>query len=268
MAKPYSTSHIGSVASEFTDLRLSGAVREALVGVVMAELDRLVPQLEAATIEAEPERKTLADPDRTRLGYSRTRELMLDRIDSLDSVGSAAVQRAIEELESTLSSVVRQAGELAENQRLGTIKPRHLDAVLAARNHGVEIPGDESTSQMENETEPEKDELSDAIGSGQVLTPNVLRKMARSFAGMPVTDAALEELLLLYYDVAEDTEHRLRTSFTSDNPEPFIEKIGQMKDLMRLGWMRRMLKRSGEYARERGYKRVDIEQVVNLDPFA
>jgi hypothetical protein len=37
---------------------------------------------------------------------------------------------------------------------------------------------------------------------------------------------------------------------------------------MRLGWMRRMLKRSGEIALERGYKRVDIEQVVNLDPFA
>jgi hypothetical protein len=53
----------------------------------------------------------------------------------------------------------------------------------------------------------------------------------------------------------------------AENPEPFVNHLSKLQDLMRLGWMRRMLKRSGEIALERGYKRVDIEQVVNLDPF-
>ncbi len=110
--------------------------------------------------------------------------------------------------------------------------------------------------------------IAEALGGGQVLTPQTLRQMAKQFAGMPVTNEALEELLLLYYDVVEETEYALRTGITAENPEPFVDHLSKLQDLMRLGWMRRMLKRSGEIALERGYKRVDIEQVVNLDPFA
>ncbi len=267
MAKPYSASHIGAVAQSFTDMRLSGAVKQQLVYYLIQELDQLVPELETATILAEPDRKTLGDPDRTRLGYSRTRELMLDRIEKIDSVGSAAVQRAVEELERSLKKVVRKSSEYAEKDRVGTIKPRHLEQVLRTQNI-PQVGGEVNESETQHSISVvEEDGLSEAMGEGQVLTPQTLRRMAKSFAGMPVTDEALEELMLLYYDVVEETEHSLRTSFVSDNPEPFIEKIGQMQDLMRLGWMRRMLKRSAAYATDSGYKRIDIEQVVNLDPF-
>jgi hypothetical protein len=40
-----------------------------------------------------------------------------------------------------------------------------------------------------------------------------------------------------------------------------------MRTLMSLGWMRSMLVRAATTARERGYKRIDIEQIVNVDPF-
>ena len=49
-AKPYSPSHIAAVAGGFTELRLSGAVKAMLVEALCAELDRLVPQMEAATL--------------------------------------------------------------------------------------------------------------------------------------------------------------------------------------------------------------------------
>ena len=51
------------------------------------------------------------------------------------------------------------------------------------------------------------------------------------------------------------------------NPVQFIEAIGRMKTLMSLGWMRAMLSKAAESARERGYKRIDVEQIVNIDPF-
>ena len=92
-AKPYSPSHIGAVAGGFTELRLSGAVKTMLVEALCAELDRLVPQMEAATLAVDEERKTLDDAARTRLNYNRTRELMIDRLDALESVGSAAVHK-------------------------------------------------------------------------------------------------------------------------------------------------------------------------------
>ena len=41
-----------------------------------------------------------------------------------------------------------------------------------------------------------------------------------------------------------------------------------MRTLMGLGWMRRMLRAAADEARERGYRRIDIEQIVNIDPFA
>ena len=42
MAKPYSTSHIGFVSSGFTDMRLSGAVKEQLVEMLV---EKFSPQL-------------------------------------------------------------------------------------------------------------------------------------------------------------------------------------------------------------------------------
>ena len=106
MAKPWSASHIGFLAGEFTELRISVDVKEQLVKLMLAELDRLVPTMEDETIENHPERKTLDDPQRTRLNYNRTRELMIERISKLESVGSAAVQRGIDDLETFLSNTI------------------------------------------------------------------------------------------------------------------------------------------------------------------
>ena len=45
MAKPYSTGHIGAVASNFTEMRLAGAVKEQLVELACAEIRRFVPEM-------------------------------------------------------------------------------------------------------------------------------------------------------------------------------------------------------------------------------
>ena len=240
-------------------------VKEELVKLMLQELDRLVPAMEDETLDKDPERKTLDDPERTRLNYNRTRELMIDRINRLDSVGSAAVQRGIDHLESYLSTTIRAASEAAAMDRVGTIKPRHLEKVARLQGHGVDIE-----AALPQQPVEEYDQLSESLtDAGSALTPTSLRRMARTFAGMPVTDAALEELLALYYDVVEQTEAGIRESIVLGNSaEGFIQRLSEMKTLMELGWMRRMLKRSGEHAAERGYKRVDIEQVVHLDPFA
>ena len=108
--KPYLASHLGSVASAYTDLRLSGEVKEALVERTLRELDLLVPQMERSTLELDPERKTLGDVDRTRLNYNRTRELMLDRLTDLESVSSSAVVTAIDHLERMIMRGLDQRG--------------------------------------------------------------------------------------------------------------------------------------------------------------
>ena len=40
-----------------------------------------------------------------------------------------------------------------------------------------------------------------------------------------------------------------------------------MKTLMSLGWMRNMLAKASHVAREAGLKRIDEEQIVQIDPF-
>ena len=52
------------------------------------------------------------------------------------------------------------------------------------------------------------------------------------------------------------------------DPSHLLEHINRMRTLMGLGWMRRMLRAAADEARERGYRRIDIEQIVNIDPFA
>ena len=260
MAKPYSTSHIGFVSSGFTDMRLSGAVKEQLVEMLVAEIDRMVPAMEAATLEATPDKKTLDDTNRTRLNYNRTRELMIERLGQLDSVGSEAVQAGIEHLETYLKKILNAAESAAAKDRVNTIKPRHLKSVI------TDSPEQSESTEYVN-VEIEEDVLDGQI-SGSALTPSVVRKMSRAFAGMSVTDAAIEELLLWYYEVVDEVGQNIREhAQLGSNPATFIDAIDKMKDLMMLGWIRRMLVKAAEDAEERGYKRIDIEQLIHLDPF-
>ena len=85
---------------------------------------------------------------------------------------------------------------------------------------------------------------------------------------MPVTDEAVEELIDTYYMVVEKLEGDIRAhAQLGGNPIQFIESINRMKTLMSLGWMRSMLIKAATNARDRGYKRIDIEQIVHIDPY-
>ena len=241
-------------------MRLSGAVKEQLVEMLVAEIDQMVPSMEAATLAATPDKKTLDDTNRTRLNYNRTRELMIERLSELESVGSEAVQAGIEHLETYLRKVLHAAESAAAKDRVNTIKPRHLSSVTVANE-------DQSEEGEQQAVEIEEDVLEGKIG-GSALTPSVVRKMSRAFAGMSVTDDAVEELLDWYYEVVDEVGQNIREhAQLGSNPAAFIDAIDKMKDLMMLGWMRRMLVRAGENAEERGYKRIDVEQLIHLDPF-
>mgnify|MGYP001262416660 CR=1 FL=1 len=77
-----------------------------------------------------------------------------------------------------------------------------------------------------------------------------------------------QELVDTYYMVVEKLEGDIRAhAQLGGNPVQFIESINRMKTLMSLGWMRSMLIKAATNARERGYKRIDIEQIVHLDPY-
>ena len=267
-AKPWSTSGVANVAAHYMDLRISGDVKQSLVELLVQHLDVIIKDLESETLQKQPDRKTLDDPARDRLGFSRTRGLILDRVKNFDSVGSAAVIRANEELETYLAKIIQASAMAAESERVGTIKPRHLDKVLKAMGYGVDLEQVvDGNQKISTGIDSEDEALNEALGGGSVLTPSSLKKMARTFAGMPVTNDALEELLLVYYDVVEKVEADIRTSFLGGNPQHFIESIDQMKGLMQMGWMKRMLERSAKLASDKGYKRIDVEQVVHLDPF-
>ena len=258
MAKPYSTSHIGFVSSGFTDMRLSGAVKEQLVDMLVSEIDRMVPSMEEATLSATPDKKTLDDTKRTRLNYNRTRELMIERLENLESVGSEAVQAGIEHLETYLKKILHAAESAAAKDRVNTIKPRHLSAVASVQ---------EAPEEGESHVEIQEDVLEGQV-TGSALTPAVIRKMAKSFARMPVTDSAIEELMMWYYEVVDETGQNIREhAQLGSNPANFIDALDKMKELMMLGWIRRMLVKAASDAEERGYKRIDVEQLINLDPF-
>ena len=80
---------------------------------------------------------------------------------------------------------------------------------------------------------------------------------------------AARELLDLYYMYVDQVEADImdEARFGKD-PSHLLEHINRMRTLMGLGWMRRMLRAAADEARERGYRRIDIEQIVNIDPFA
>ena len=133
MSKPWATSHVSEVAKGVgIDLRISGDVKETLVSLLKLKLKEITKNMEDETLEKDPNRKTLDDPSRTRLGFNRTRGLMIDEIVNVESVSSAAVIAVNEQLENYLQKILYSASEVASNEKMGTIKQRHLDLVLAS----------------------------------------------------------------------------------------------------------------------------------------
>ncbi|HJM86718.1 MAG TPA: hypothetical protein QF433_00725, partial [Candidatus Thalassarchaeaceae archaeon] len=227
------------------------------------KLDQVVPRMEQETLTQDAERKTLDDPQRTRLGYSRTRGLMTERIEHVDSVSAAAVTAACEELESYLRNVLRACETVCTNNRMGTIKPRHLQEALS--NLGVS-----STTQEEVISKPSADSVDDPLnalvgGGSGVITPATMRQMARSFGGMKVENEALEELLELYYDEAGELQHRLKRALTGGNPAEIIPTLEKLDDLAKMGFLHRTLKQAGENAKASGARSITIEHILSLD---
>ena len=261
-AKPWSPSHVATVASAYTELRISGAVKNQLVDLLVAKLDQVVPRMEQETLTLDAERKTLDDPTRTRLGYSRTRGLMTERIEHVDSVGAAAVTAACEELESYLRELLRACETVCINHRMGTIKPRHLEEALS--NLGVNQTNQPEV--LQTSTTSDSDPLESLVGGGNgVITPATMRQMARSFAGMKVENDALEELLLDYYDEAGELQHRLKKSLTGGNPSDIIPTLEKLDDLAKMGFLRQKLEQAGKRAKDNGARSITLEDVLYLD---
>ena len=262
-AKPWSPFHVATVASTYTDLRISGDVKSQLVDLLVTKLDQVVPRMEQETLTQDAERKTLDDPQRTRLGYSRTRGLMTERIEHVDSVSAAAVTAACEELESYLRNVLRACETVCTNNRMGTIKPRHLQEALS--NLGVSSTTQEEVISKPN-ADPVDDPLNALVGGGSgVITPATMRQMARSFGGMKVENEALEELLELYYDEAGELQHRLKRALTGGNPAEIIPTLEKLDDLAKMGFLHRTLKQAGENAKASGARSITIEHILSLD---
>ena len=262
MAKPWATSHISTVASGLgIELRISGDVKTQLVDILEHQLKMITREMENQTLESDPERKTLDDPNRMSLGFSRTRGMIIDNISRVDSIGAAALVSANEQLENYLLRLLRLSSDAAAIERVGTIKPRHLDKALERIDGGL-------SKQENSETEEiQLDPIEDVMGeiSGEILTPTMLRNMAKKFAGKPLDNDALEELLLLYYDHASNIQHDLQDNLA--NASHIIQMIERFQSLTMLGWMRRMLKEAGERANRTESKTVTLAHIVEVDPW-
>ncbi len=262
-AKPWAASHVAAVASAFSDLRISAAVKDELVTLLVAKLDEIVPRMESDTLAEDAARKTLDDPHRTRLGFNRTKGLMTERIDRVESVGAAAVSAACEELESYLLEVLRACETVCTNHQIGTIKPRHLTEAL--QNLGgstgvtVDLPHPSSNSVGDD------DPLKSLLGGVGVMTPALMRNMVKQFAGMKVDNDAIEELLEVYYEEAAKLQHELKNSVIGGNPAEFIPTLKRLDSLAQMGWLKSNLKDIGAKAAASGSRTVRIEYVVDHD---
>ncbi|MDP6899829.1 MAG: hypothetical protein QGF94_03230 [Candidatus Thalassarchaeaceae archaeon] len=268
MAKPWSTSHVAMVAAGLgIEHRISGDVKERLVKLLEEHLRTVTREMEDNTLSSEPDRKTLDDPVRTRLGFSRTRGMLIDNISRVDSVGAAAVVAANEQLETYLRTLLGSASNIAAVERMNTIKMRHLQQALDAM--GVDGPTPEAVDAL-TINESEGDRIGDALGNkgGSVLTPQSLRQMARTFAnGKRVDEEAIEELLLMFYDHVGEVQHEMKAGILGGNPADFIQKLDRLQSLFMLGWMRRMLQRACEQADATGSRVVLVDHIVNIDPW-
>jgi len=259
MSKPWPPSHVSEVAKGLgIDLRISGDVKNSLVTLLQSRLREITKQMELETLDKYPGRKTLDDPSRTRLGFNRTRGLMIDEISDVESVSSAAVISANEELESYLRDILISASEIANEDRVATIKQRHLDIAFSdtVTNNNVQ----------ESEFSVVQDEKHTPLNSKfEILTSVSLKNIVKQFSGKKLENDALEELILLYYDNAADIEYNLQKNIALGDIEEIKNSHQKFEQLMMLGWMRRILKSASEKAESQGSNIIKLDHIVSVD---
>jgi histone H3/H4 len=264
MSKPWAPFHVSEVAKGVgIDLRISGEVKESLVSLLQSELKKITRNMEEKTLEKDSNRKTLDDPSRTRLGFNRTRGLMIDEIVNVESVSSAAVVSANEKLEDYLRSILISASEVASSEKMGTIKQRHLDLVLSSsesRNDSNFIdPAENANKEFHNDSLHPKFE---------VLTSVSMRTLVKQFSGKKLENDAIDELVLLYYDYASDIEYNLQKYINRGDVDRIRESYQKFEQLMMLGWMRRVLKIASEKADAQGSSLIRLDHIVAVDPWS
>tara|TARA_B100000900_G_scaffold83744_1_gene67733 strand:- start:11657 stop:12442 length:786 start_codon:yes stop_codon:yes gene_type:complete len=260
MAKPWAPSHISEVAKGLgIDHRISGEVKEKLVEILHLRLKEITKQMEEETLLNEPGKKTLSDPNRTRLGFSRTRGLMIEVIENVESVSSAAVVNANEILESYLQKCLLSAAEEANNENVGTIKIRHMTSkTIQSNNRKInETPLNEN-----------KDSTSSLnVKKIETLSPINIKNIMKQLSGKKIDDDAVEELLLLYYDYASDLEYSLQKNIRQADVSSIKNSLDKYEKLMMLGWMRRILKSASKKADYDNSNSIKIEHIVAIDPW-
>ena len=264
MSKPWAPSHVSEVAKGVgIDLRISGDVKESLVLILQSKLKEITRNMEEETLAKFPDRKTLDDPSRTRLGFNRTRGLMIDEIVNVESVSSAAVVAVNDELESYLHKILISASEVAASEKVGTIKQRHLDLVLSSSESEDEDDSknsiDVSNNEFTNESIDHKFE---------VLTSVSLRNIVKQFSGKKLENEAIDELVLLYYDYAADIEYNLQKNITIGDLDNIKLSYQKFEQLIMLGWMRRILKSASEKADSQGSNIIRLDHIVSVDPWS
>ena len=124
------------------------------------------------------------------------------------------------------------------------------------------------TSSLEDEEEEHQEEEGVEVQGGGIITITHVKSMSRTHAKMAITDDAAEDLLLTYGDMVSELESDIRKHANlGRDPMYFIDSVNRLSALMAFGWIRRMLVKAADNARERGYSRIDIEQIVHIDPF-
>lgn len=261
MAKPWAPSHVSEVAKGLgIEYRISGDVKEKLVEMLHEKLRLITKEMEDETLNNDPSKKTLSDPKRTRLGFNRTRGLMIDEIEMVESVSSAAVVSANEFLEDYLMNILLSAAQEADKENVGTIKIRHLSTVA-------------SSSPTINQTQQQNlDEGSDVHGATKetisTLSNVNIKNILKQFSGKKIENDAVEEILLLYYDYASDLEYSIQKNIQKGQIDEIIQSLEKFEQLMMLGWIRRILKTASEKADNQNSKIITIEHIVAIDPWS
>ncbi len=270
MSKPWAPSHVSEVAKGIgVDKRISGDVKKTLVELLNIELNSITENMEKKILLNDSKRKTLGDPERTRLSYSRTRGLMVDKIQKLDSVGSSAVVSANEILEKYLQRLLSYASDSADSDKMGTIMQRHLDSALEIiGKNKINIQTDEMLNEKHlNNDSRNNITQKEIVAPGDILSKANIRMMVRDIEGMKIEEDAIEDLLLVYYDHAAGLQEDFQNIVTKGSMEELEINVERSRTLMKMGWLRRMLKHAANNAKSDNSAKILLKHVIRIDPW-
>ncbi len=255
MAEGLSLNRIGNISKSQTNFNISLDYKEFLKAILEEEIVQITRDLETRVVSSVPDSKSLINLDTPQLSLHRVKSIMQKETDL--KVGTEAAIMVKSRCEQRIAQITRLAEMKARDERLSTIKQRHIPQNFGEKENGQEDGGTDDQRQ----DDPGEPLLQSGPVGGGFLLHDGIKTLARQYTQMKIDPEGLEEIGFWIEDSVEQEMLNIEKSFMSKDASAIIDSYNSISGIISQLTIKKVLINAEELARERNNRSITIEDI-------